>query len=269
MRFANAAARTTALSGVLAEGMVSYLMDTDSVEVYNGTSWVGIATGDITGVTAGTGLSGGGTSGDVTLSLSTPVSATNGGTAQTTYATGDILFASATNTLSKRTIGSTGQVLTVSGGVPTWATPSSGTTFAGCRAEVDNSGQVLSNSTDTVVTLPTEVFDTDNFHSTSTNTGRITIPSGKAGYYLFYGYVNFSSNTSGNRRLKFSVNNTTGTAERSCNAITGSSGLNLVYLTAVINCAVGDYVNMIAFQDSGGNLSLQSTGGFGCAYLGA
>lgn len=40
MVFANAAARTTALSGVLAEGMLSYLKDTDAVEVYNGSAWV-------------------------------------------------------------------------------------------------------------------------------------------------------------------------------------------------------------------------------------
>ena len=42
MRFANATARTTALSGVLAEGMVSYLDDVNRVEVYNGSSWVAV-----------------------------------------------------------------------------------------------------------------------------------------------------------------------------------------------------------------------------------
>lgn len=70
MVFANSTARTSALSGVLAEGMMSYLQDTNAVEVYNGSSWVNVGNaGDITGVTAGTGLSGGGTSGDVTLSI--------------------------------------------------------------------------------------------------------------------------------------------------------------------------------------------------------
>jgi len=42
MRFADSAARTTALSGVLVEGMVSYLKDTNAVEVYDGFSWVGL-----------------------------------------------------------------------------------------------------------------------------------------------------------------------------------------------------------------------------------
>lgn len=40
MVFASASARTTALTGVLAEGMVSYRTDSHVVEVYNGTSWV-------------------------------------------------------------------------------------------------------------------------------------------------------------------------------------------------------------------------------------
>lgn len=42
MRFADASARTSALSGVLVEGMMSYLKDTDTVEVYDGSAWVGV-----------------------------------------------------------------------------------------------------------------------------------------------------------------------------------------------------------------------------------
>ncbi len=63
------------------------------------------------------------------ISLTTAVTGTlpiaNGGTNITTYTTGDILYASATNTLSKLGIGSSGYVLTVSGGAPSWQ-PSSG-----------------------------------------------------------------------------------------------------------------------------------------------
>jgi hypothetical protein len=51
---------------------------------------------------------------------------TKGGTNATTYTTGDVLYASATNTLAKRAIGSTGDVLTVAGGVPTWSAPAGG-----------------------------------------------------------------------------------------------------------------------------------------------
>jgi len=83
MRFANAAARTSALTSVLAEGMVSYLQDTDSVEVYNGTAWVSIgSSGDITGVTTGSdsGLTGGVTSGTADLKLQLQFNAQTGTT---------------------------------------------------------------------------------------------------------------------------------------------------------------------------------------------
>jgi hypothetical protein len=47
MRFADEAARTAAFGGagepVLAEGMLSYLMSTDAVQVYNGSAWVNVA----------------------------------------------------------------------------------------------------------------------------------------------------------------------------------------------------------------------------------
>lgn len=83
MVFANSTARTTALSGVLAEGMVSYLSDTNIVEFYDGAAWVSMGgTGDITGITTGTdsGLSGGVTSGTATLRLKLEFDAETGTT---------------------------------------------------------------------------------------------------------------------------------------------------------------------------------------------
>lgn len=95
MVFASAAARTTALASVIAEGMVTYLKDTDVVEIYTGAAWV---------------------------SLDDPNAIQN--TLLTT--TGDTIYASSANTPARRAIGTTGQVLTVAGGIPTWATPAAG-----------------------------------------------------------------------------------------------------------------------------------------------
>jgi hypothetical protein len=75
MVFASATARNTALSGVVSEGMLAYLLDTNDLTLYDGAAWNSFGAGDITGVTAGTGLSGGGTSGGVTLSIDTAVTA--------------------------------------------------------------------------------------------------------------------------------------------------------------------------------------------------
>jgi hypothetical protein len=51
-----------------------------------------------------------------------------GGTGINTYTTGDILYSSATNTLSKLPISTNGKVLTITAGIPSWETPSSGVT---------------------------------------------------------------------------------------------------------------------------------------------
>jgi hypothetical protein len=147
MVFANAAARTTALSGVLAEGMVTYLKDTDALEIYSGAAWVGYGSGDITGITTGatSGLTGGVTSGTADLKLNTT-------------AKGGLLVGTGSGTVSELAVGSNTQVLTADSTTGTglkWASASSGLTYI----------TGASFSAVSSVSLPTDTFTTtyDNY----------------------------------------------------------------------------------------------------------
>ena len=95
---------------------------------------------------------------------------------------GDIAYASAAGTPARLGIGSSAQVLTVASGVPSWATPSSGSTFVGCSVFA-SAAQSTTQTTDTAAAFNSENYDTDAFHSTTVNNSRITIPAGKGGYY--------------------------------------------------------------------------------------
>jgi hypothetical protein len=59
------------------------------------------------------------------------ISSTFGGTGLSSYAVGDTLYASGINTLSNLAIGSSGQVLTVVAGIPSWANLPAGVTGTG------------------------------------------------------------------------------------------------------------------------------------------
>lgn len=80
-------------------------------------TWITNDVGDITAVTAGTGISGGGTSGAVTITNSMATAITTAG---------DTLYGTGAGTFSRLGIGSSGQVMTVTSGVPSWTTPASG-----------------------------------------------------------------------------------------------------------------------------------------------
>jgi hypothetical protein len=120
--------------------------------------WTDANPGDITGITATSPLTGGGTSGAVTVGIQASSTTQSGAvqltdstssTSTTTAATpnsvktsydlaaaaipkstvttsGDVIYATGSSAVTRLGIGSTGQVLTVAGGVPTWATAAGG-----------------------------------------------------------------------------------------------------------------------------------------------
>jgi hypothetical protein len=96
-----------------------------------------------------TGITGVGTLTAGTWNAST-IGVAYGGTNITSYTTGDLIYASGATTLSKLGIGTNGQILTISGGIPTWgAAPASGvTTFS-----AGTTGFTPSTATSGAVTL--------------------------------------------------------------------------------------------------------------------
>jgi len=90
--FASAAARDAAVTSPQ-EGNFAYLKDTNVTTYYTGSAWANL---DTTGMT-------------------NPMTTT-----------GDTIYSSSGSTPARLGIGSTGQVLTVASGIPSWATPASG-----------------------------------------------------------------------------------------------------------------------------------------------
>ncbi len=182
-------------------------------------------------------------------------------------AKGDLLVATAADTPARLAVGTNGQVLKADSTTATglaWGADS-GATFVGCSL-TKTAVQSTNNVTLTTVTWDSENFDTDGFHDNSTNNSRITIPSGKAGKYLFIAILNWNNNSTGYREGRFTKN---GTAQFYANFAATPTGEAATMITAIINCSVGDYVEIKAEQSSGGALDIKSYSTFQCQYLGA
>jgi len=105
--------RDNTLGTAVAHGMVAYLKDVDDTQAYDGSAWVSLSgSAGITGVTAGTALTGGGTAGNVTLDVDLTalgkVDEVNG--AVTTAATGSNVVRNITLSTATPTGGSDGDV---------------------------------------------------------------------------------------------------------------------------------------------------------------
>lgn len=102
------------------------------------------------------------------------VPTTAGGTGLSTYTTGDTLYSSATNTLAKLPIGSTGQVLTVASGLPAWAAIPSSMVYP--SAGIPNStGSAWGTSYGTTGTGSVVLSDSPTFTTAITSTGALQL----------------------------------------------------------------------------------------------
>jgi hypothetical protein len=184
---------------------------------------------------------------------------------------GDIEYRSSTaNTNTRLAIGSTGNVLTVAGGVPTWAAPASGSTFTGVSLS-KSADQSFSVGTGANTTFDVELYDTNGYHSNSTNNDRITIPSGKAGYYLIQARVYWQSNGNGTRIAMIRKN---AGATQLARFVAAATSTNItINLQTIVYLDVADYVVLENYQDANTTIVVfgdgQQNTTFSATYLGA
>jgi hypothetical protein len=108
-----------------------------------------------------------------------------------------------------------------------------------------------------------ERYDTDSYHSTTLNTSRLTIPA--AGKYRITGHVAFASNTTGVRGLQIQLNGTTVIASNFVNPVTGAS--TDIGVTTEYQLALNDYVELVAYQDTGGALNVVAASNYSPEFM--
>lgn len=126
----------------------------------------------------------------------------------------------------------------------------------GCRLRFVEPGTSLTSGSETRVPWLIEEADTDGMHSLTTNPSRITIQ--RAGWYSFAATVQFTNNATGARQAKMTLNADLANP-LAADTKTAVSGLHTALSLAVhmVYCEVGDYIEVWAYQNSGGALALQ------------
>ena len=132
--------------------------------------------------------------------------------------------------------------------------------------------QTISTDTITIVQFDTEVYDTDSAFDTSNY--RFTVPSGKAGKYVFtahQSYSNSNNSTATRHQIYFYKNGSvTDFHGDLCQAQSASADPSLNFTTQ-LDLAAGDYVDVRVNQNASHNETLQSAWSrfFGYRLIGA
>lgn len=127
------------------------------------------------------------------------------------------------------------------------------------RCRLTNSAAIsLTNALTTAVTFDTEVFDEGGLHSTSSNTSRVTIPTGGSGLYLIGASVEFAANATGVRDMFIVLNGASSIGVMRSTTPSGTSTTRLATST-VYALNDGDYVELRVNQTSGGALNLNAS----------
>lgn len=123
-----------------------------------------------------------------------------------------------------------------------------------CRV-YHNAAQALTTAVEASLAFNSERFDTNTMHDTVTNNSRITFTT--AGLYVVTLNVTFASNATGNRVTTIRLNGATYLAYDIRAAVNGDT--TNVAVTTIYKFAAADYVEARCFQNSGGNLNVNST----------
>jgi len=147
---------------------------------------------------------------------------------------------------------------------------SSTASFKGCQLW-KSANQAINNATYTAITFDSENFDTDAYHSTSSNTSRITIPSGLGGKYMMVFTAGFAASATGIRGAALYKN---GVQTHIMFQISASSAADtFIAGSQIMNLTAADYVELFLYQSSGGPLDVKGLSDlsttFSCEYLGA